>query len=103
MEEGNASIFGGGVEGGCIRAREVGFAGDGEVARYSSRSAPSSPDLPFFSLLRRPASARLRVGEGVRGGDDRILNEWAGRVISSSSEPAAKFSDRSSGLWGIPG
>ncbi len=33
IDEGKAGFFGGGVEGGCIRARVVGFAGDGDVAR----------------------------------------------------------------------
>jgi hypothetical protein len=33
MDEGKSSFLGGGVEGGCIRALDVGFAGDGEVAR----------------------------------------------------------------------
>lgn len=33
MDDGKARFLGGGVEGGCIRAREVGFAGEGEVAR----------------------------------------------------------------------
>jgi hypothetical protein len=51
IEEGKAIVFGGGVDGGCMRAREVGFAGDGDVARNKRRSAPSSPDFPFFSLL----------------------------------------------------
>lgn len=33
MDEGKSSFLGGGVEGGCIPALDVGFAGDGEVAR----------------------------------------------------------------------
>lgn len=75
IEEGKAIFFGGGVDGGCMRAREAGFAGEGEVARYSSRSAPSSPDLPFLSLPLRLRLPRLRIGGGVRGGEDRRLKE----------------------------
>jgi len=89
MDEGSAMFFGGGVEGGCIRDLAVGFAGEGEVARKRSRSAPSSPDFPVLSLLQRPKLPRLRTGGGVRGGDDRMLNECAGRASSSSSEAAA--------------
>ena len=33
IDEGNARFLGGGVEGGCMRAREVGLAGEGDVAR----------------------------------------------------------------------
>ena len=98
MDDGSASLFfGGGVEGGSIRFLG-GFAGDGDAARYRSRSAPSSPDLAScevaFSLgfLRR---VRLLIG-GVRGGDTRMLlatwKEWVGRS-SSSSEVAAWFAD----------
>ena len=50
IDEGSAGLRGGGVDGGWIRALMAGFAGDGDVARYRSRSAPSS-DLPLFFLL----------------------------------------------------
>lgn len=73
MEDGSAMCLGGGVEGACIRPRDPNLTGEGDVARYNNRSAPSS-DLPFFSLLRLPTD-RLRAGGGVRGGDDRMLNE----------------------------
>jgi hypothetical protein len=63
-------FFGGGVDGGCMRALADGLAGDGDVARNSSRSAPSSPDLPFLSLIRLPTLPLLRTGGGVRGADD---------------------------------
>jgi hypothetical protein len=72
-----------------MRAREAGFAGEGDVARNRSRSAPSSPDLPFLSLPMRPRPPRLRTGGGVRGGEDRRLKEWVGRASSSSSDAAA--------------
>lgn len=90
MEDGRAMFLGGGVDGGCIRALDVGLAGDGDVARNRSRSAPSSPDLPFRSLLRRPRLPWFRGG-GVRGGDECILKECIGNASSSSSEGAAKF------------
>jgi hypothetical protein len=90
MEDGRfmSLFFGGGVDGGCIRALAEGFAGDGDVARNSNRSAPSSPDLPFLSLTRRPTLPLLRTGGGVRGVADRTLKEWAGSS-SSSSDAAA--------------
>jgi len=92
MDEGNAGFLGGGVEGGAIRVREVGLAGEGDVARNSSKSAPSSPSLPFLSLFRRPPLPRLRMGGGVRGGEERMaLNEWTGSEFSSSSDIAAKL------------
>jgi hypothetical protein len=84
-------FFGGGVDGGWMRARDAGLAGEGDVARYRSRSAPSSPDLPALSLPLRPKLPRLRPGGGVRGGEDRRLKEWVGRASSSSSDGAAKL------------
>jgi hypothetical protein len=92
MDEGKAGFFGGGVDGGAMRFRDAGLAGDGEVARKRSKSAPSSPSLPFLSLLRRPPLPRLRIGGGVRGGDERMwLKEWTGSEFSSSSDRAAKL------------
>jgi len=87
MEDGNARFLEGGVEGTKIRddfaAR---LAGDGDVARYRRRSAPSSPAA--LPLLWR--AARLREGGGVLGGEERkveaIENECDGRSWSSSSE-----------------
>lgn len=91
IDEGRAIFLGGGVDGGCMRALEAGFAGDGEVARKRRRSAPSSPDLPFLSLPLRPRLPRLRAGGGVRGGEECMLKEWVGRASSSSSDTAAKL------------
>ena len=88
IDDGSGEDFGGGVDGGCILDRVV-TAGEGEVARYNRRSAPSS-DLPaFFSLLRRPRLDLLRTGGGVLGGDDRISKECVGNRPSSSSEFAS--------------
>lgn len=85
------------MEGGCIRAREVGLAGRGEVARKSNKSAPSSSaDLPFL-FLRRPV-ARPLPGGGVRG-EDLILKECAGKVSSSSSDGEVKPEEMSSKGW----
>ena len=50
IDEGSARLLCGGVEGGRM-LDDRGRAGEGDVARYRSKSAPSSPDLPFFSLL----------------------------------------------------
>lgn len=99
MDEGRArSFFDGGVEGGSMRVRPEGKAGDGDAARYRRRSAPSSPDLlpvVVAILLGRRFRFLLRIG-GVRGGDDRLAStrkECMPRISSSSSEGAAKFSD----------
>jgi len=44
IDEGNVCVFEGGVEGANMRDDLIaGFAGDGDVARYNSKSAPSSP------------------------------------------------------------
>lgn len=75
MDDGSAMSFrGGGVDGGSIRViLVVDMDGEGEVARYISRPAPSSPnfplDAPLASLPRRTFRLRLRMG-GVRGGED---------------------------------
>lgn len=89
MDDGNACALEGGVYGANTREDLTpGFAGGGDVARYRSKSAPSSPPA-----LRRRA-ARLRVGGGVRGGEARkaefIEKEWVGRTSSSSSEICPK-------------
>lgn len=99
IDDGNAiSLRGGGVEGGSIRViLAVDMAGEGEVARYMSKSAPSSPTFsfgaPLPSLPRRRFTLRLRMG-GVRGGDDgSTWKEWIGSRSSSSSAGAAKLGD----------
>lgn len=43
MDEGSGVVLEGGVEGAMMRIFAVPLAGVGEVARYMSRSAPSSP------------------------------------------------------------
>lgn len=65
----------------------LGLAGDGEVARYISRSAaPSSPETLAF----RWRKVRDLVGGGVRGGEDLyvgfILKLCWGRLGLSPSE-----------------
>lgn len=89
IDDGSGEFLGGGVDGGCILAREVLTAGDGEVARYKSKSAPSSPDLPVFSFCIRFMLARFRIGGGVLGGEERILKECVGNKSPSSSEGAS--------------
>ncbi len=97
IDDGNAISFrGGGVDGGSIRVLDVDMAGEGEVAKYINKSAPSSPifsfDAPFASLPRRTLTLRLRMG-GVRGGDDwPTWKECTGRRSSSSAE-AIKVGD----------
>ena len=69
----------------------LGLAGDGEVARYISRSAaPSSPETLAF----RWRKVRALVGGGVRGGEDlnvecRLKLCW-GRLGLSPSETRPK-------------
>jgi len=71
MDEGNAmSLRCGGVDGGSMR--DLDMAGEGEVARYINRSAPSSDfsfSAVFASFPRRILTLRGRMG-GVRGGED---------------------------------
>lgn len=97
IEDGSARSFrGGGVDGGSIPVLDVDMAGEGEVAKYMSKSAPSSGfpfDAPRASLPRRMLMLRLRIG-GVRGGDDwSTWKECKGSRPSSSSAGAAKLGD----------
>ena len=70
----------GGVEGGKTLALAPGLAGEGEVARYRSRSAPSSPvALPF-----RCRNDRDFVGGGVRGGEELNFEECILKVCRGS-------------------
>lgn len=88
MEDGKpGSLLGGGVDGGSIL--DLLFtAGDGDAARYSSRSAPSSL-LPFsFSLLRRFRD-RVRIG-GVLGGEAWLRLTWKECIGSRSSSSSDK-------------
>jgi hypothetical protein len=62
MDEGSAEDRDGGVVGIYLVLGMAADAGDGEVARYSNRSAPSSP-----VFLSRPIGFIIRRG-GVRGG-----------------------------------
>lgn len=104
IDEGKAMLRGGGVDGGYMRLLPVGLAGEGEVARYNNRSAPSWPDFPLFlKLLLCPEVARPRPEGGVRGGEEPIcmeviLKECMGSISSSSSDPAIKFC-----VWLSPG
>lgn len=102
IDDGRASFFCGGVDGGSMVRNLLDLtAGDGDAARYSNRSAPSSPDLvalgPALASGRRPSRPRLRIG-GVLGGDDRMWlwstwKECAGKRSSSSSELEAKLGE----------
>jgi len=73
-------------------------AGEGEVARYMSKLASSSP-VRLLATALKPSCLRradlASAGGGVRGlligGEDRIVEdaiwkEWSGRSSSSSSE-----------------
>lgn len=86
IEEGRAWSLGGGVEGGNIRDEFApGFAGEGDVARNRSKSASPA------ALTLRWRAARLRVGGGVRGGEEwnteeSIRKDCEGRSLLSSSE-----------------
>jgi hypothetical protein len=107
IDDGKSSLllFCGGVDGGSICVRLDLTAGEGDAARYSSKSAPSSPDFPPCAPVlllplfwRLPVMLRVCMG-GVRGGEERspfALNECAGSRSSSSSETAAKLGDVSS-------
>ena len=91
------SLRGGGVDGGSMRVLDPEMAGEGDVARYINKSAPSSPDFsfdgPLASLPRRMLALRLRMG-GVRGGDDSpTWKECTGNKSSSSSIGATKVGD----------
>lgn len=67
-------FLGGGVEGGSMRVRVEGTAGEGDAARYSKRSAPSSPVFPpwvgFSVLIWWPGSPLLRMGGVIGGGGE---------------------------------
>jgi hypothetical protein len=58
MDEGKAAVREGGVEGGYSCAFMAGLAGDGEVARKSSKSAPSSPVLGLPDPLMAAFASR---------------------------------------------
>ena len=100
MDDGSSYLFfAGGVDGGSIRVLFDLTAGEGEAARYKSRSAPSSPVFPPLlapsSLLRLDGNERPDIG-GVRGGEDRTVGTWnecAGKRSSSSSSGAVKLGD----------
>lgn len=72
MDDGSAAALEGGVDGAKILDDfEPALAGDGDVARYKRRSAPSSP----AALLLCWRCERGLVGGGVRGGDEWNLEE----------------------------
>lgn len=92
-DDGRGVDLQGGVEGGgwtTVLAREF-LAGDGEVARYMSRSTPSSPVLGVRDQETLCALRMRRSGGGVCGGDEvmrveaLMLKEWTGMSASSSS------------------
>lgn len=86
MDDGSATMLGGGVDGAKILDdRGPALAGEGDVARYKSKSAPSSP----AALCLRERNGRSLVGGGVRGGEEWNfeefkLKECSGRRGSSS-------------------
>lgn len=92
-DEGSGVDLQGGVEGGwmTVLARDAFTAGDGEVARYMSRSAPSSPVLGVRDQETWFIFLKCLSGGGVRGGEDVIrvvllmLKLVMGRSASSSS------------------
>lgn len=96
-DDGKTPGLEGGVVGGkMIRDLIAALAGEGEVARYSRRSAPSSPAA--FLRLRND---RAFVGGGVRGGEERkleacIAKECRRGLCSSSSDP--KSNEAESGM-----
>jgi hypothetical protein len=80
IEDGSGVCFGGGVEGAGMCLADPGRAGVGDVARYMSRLASSSPVLPSRAapaalkpLCRRRAERATSGGgvRGARGGDSR--------------------------------
>jgi|SRR5690242_8441338 len=79
MDDGRGVVFEGGVEGACIGCfTEPARTGVGDVAKYMSRFASSSPFLPSRAapaavkpLCRRRAE-RATSGGGVRGARARI-------------------------------
>lgn len=73
MDDGRAAVLDGGVDGAKIRDDfGAALAGEGDVAKYNSKSAPSSP----AAWLLRGRNERGLVGGGVRGGDEWNLEEF---------------------------
>lgn len=62
MDDGSCDVLASGVSG----ILDIRTAGDGEAARYSSRSAPSLP-ASIDCCVRICGD---RAGDGVRGGED---------------------------------
>jgi len=102
IDDGRGVDLDGGVDGARRRGLdEPGRAGDGDVAKYMSRLASSSPVCPLRAApaavkpFWRKRAERATAGGGVRGalgGDERIRcelfnwNDVMGRSSSSSSE-----------------
>ena len=106
MDEGSGVCFMGGVEGACIGGFDApGRAGVGDVARYISRLASSSPvfsaraaPAALKPLCRRRAERATSGGgvRGARGGDDRMWERviWKEVMGKSSSSSSDKRGDR---------
>lgn len=70
VSDGPAYLLGG-VDGGCGVCLLLFLAGVGELARYSSRSAP----LFSASMSLSIRAKRAGFGGGVRGGEELIIEE----------------------------